>query len=310
MGDSADARVAPGSGQYAAAMQPPDNIVHLLDVVRRQHSTRWVLLPVGGEHVNLWRGLYPDGSSVILKEGDGLDREIAVYEAVRGPFLPRLIAADATMGFLALEDLSDCARPPPWTDRQHELVLQALDGVASASAPPHLPRAGRRAITDGWQRVAADPSGLLGLFVCTRRWLEGALDALQEAEARAVVDGDSLLHMNPRAENLLVGPDRAVLLDWRWAAVGNPLVDRAMFAIGRALDGGPGPESIVGDEPGIAAAMAGWFASEAGRKDGHPSVRAFQFDQLTVSLPWAARALGLPDPLDGGSCFGGVGRSM
>jgi hypothetical protein len=290
---------------------PPANVVHLLDVIRRQRSTRWVRLPVGGGPIRLWRGLFPDGSSVVLKEGESrhLGREIGLYEAVKGPFLPRLVAADAGMGFLALEDLSDFDRPLPWTPRAVELVLGALDAAAAAPPPPGLPTAAGRAIQDGWRRVAADPGPTLALFVCSERWLQGALPVLQEAEAAAVVEGHALLHMNVRPENLLVGPERAVLLDWRHAAIGAPALDRAMLAVGIAAEGGARPEEIVGDAPELAAAIAGWFASQAGRRDGHPAIRAFQFDQLTASLPWAARALGLPDPLGGGACFGGLGRS-
>lgn len=290
-------------------MTPPDAIVSLLETVRRQHAARWVRLPAGGPQRRLWRGLFPDGSSLILKEGAGLDAEIAVYEAVRGSFLPRLVAADAAMGFLALEDLTDFGRPPPWSDRQLELVLGALDELAPGPPPAGLPPARVRAVTEGWARVAADPAPFLRLFMCTERWLEGALPTLQAAEVEAIVDGDSLVHMNLCAENLLVGPERAVLLDWRWAAVGNPLLDRAMLATSLAQDRGPRPEALVGHQPAIAAAMAGFFASEAGRLDGEPGVRAFQFEQLAVCLPWASRALALPDPLAGGACFGAMGRN-
>lgn len=284
--------------------------MNLLETVRRQHAARWVRLRAGGPDARLWRGLFPDGSSLILKEGPdpALRTEIAVYEAVRGSFLPRLVAADAAMGFLALEDLSEFVRPPPWTGGQLERVLDALQALAEVEPPPQLPPARRRAVTEGWARVAADPAPLLRLFMCTERWLHGALPTLLAAEREAEVDGDALLHMNPRAQNLLIGPDRAVLLDWRWAAVGNPLLDRAMLASSVAQDRGPPPEDLVGHQPAIAAAMAGFFASEAGRLDGHPTVRAFQFDQLTACLPWASRALGLPDPLAGGACFGAVGR--
>ncbi len=303
--------VVPSRGAtYAECVTPPADIVALLERVRRQRAARWAKLPVGGASSRLWRGLFPDGSSLILKAGEGADlaREIAVYEGTRGTFLPRLIAADTDMGFLALEDLTDFGRPPPWTPRQIELAVQALDELAIAEVPARLPPARRHVVTDGWRRVEADPAPLLGLFMCTERWLGGALPTLLEAEAAAVVDGGSLVHRNPRACNLLVGSDRATLLDWRHAVVGNPQLDRAMLAGAIHADGGPLPEAIGGHEPALAAAMAGYFASEAGRPDGDPAVRAFQFDQLSVSLPWAARALGLPDPLGGGSCFGGVGR--
>jgi hypothetical protein len=290
-------------------MSPPDAIVALLEQIRRQHAARWVRLPVGREGVRLWRGLFPDGSSLIVKEGRGLEREIAVHESVRGQFLPRLIAADADLGFLALEDLTDFGRPPPWTRRQLELVLQALDELGGATPPRGLPPARHRAVTNGWSRVADDPKPLLGLFMCTERWLKEALPTLIAAEAEAVVDGERLVHMNVRAGNVLVGPDRAVLLDWQYAAVGSALLDVAMLAPSLAQDGGPAPETVVGQQPAIAAAMAGHFASEAGRSDGHPTVRAYQFEQLAVCLPWASRALGLADPLGGGGCFGGLGRS-
>lgn len=290
-------------------MEPPASIVRILEVVSRQRGARWARLPGGSEGTRLWRARLPDGGSYVIKEGpsDRLKAEIRLYEALRGEFLPRLVAADTELGFLALEDLGDWDEAPPWTRDRVERAQELLEYVAATPAPPFLPPAGRHAVNDGWARIAADPGRLLGLFLVNEDWLTGSLPALMSAESAALTDGDGLVHLNVRGANVRFGPDACKLLDWTWAGRGNPLLDRAMLAVAVARDGGPLPEAMLGHQPAIAAAMSGFFASQA-MLPGDPEVRGFQFEQLTVCLPWVCRALQLPDPLGGGGCFGGLGR--
>ncbi len=77
--------------------------------------------------------------------------------------------------------------------------------------------------------------------------------------ARSSGDGGDNLFL--REDRVFLREDRAVLVDWNWAEIGNPAVDRAFWAPSLQFDGGPAPEA-----------------------------------QLRLALPWAARALGLPEP--------------
>ena len=87
-------------------------------------------------------------------------------------------------------------------------------------------------------------------------------------------------------------------IDWAEACRSSAAVDLGFFLPSLAFEGGPPPETILPDAPEIAAAVAGFFAARAGLPDIplSPFVRRVQREQLSTSLPWAARALGLATP--------------
>ena len=88
-------------------------------------------------------------------------------------------------------------------------------------------------------------------------------------------------------------------MDWNWATVGNPLLDLAAWLPSLHAEGGPRPEDVIGDGAAeLAALLAGFFAAHAGKAppEGAPTVRIVQLAQLQTALPWACRALGLPEP--------------
>jgi aminoglycoside phosphotransferase (APT) family kinase protein len=134
--------------------------------------------------------------------------------------------------------------------------------------------------------------------LCSDAWLDEALPALLHASDPSLLDGERLLHLDVRSDNLCIRDGHAVLVDWNWASVGNPAVDVAFWLPSLALEGGPEPDEIARVRPGaerLAGVVAGFFAATAGLPPpaGAPAVRAFQLAQLEVALPWAVRALGL-----------------
>lgn len=169
--------------------------------------------------------------------------------------------------------------------------------MARTPVPAGLPALETLPDLRGWSRVAADPPPFLGLGLCSSGWLERALPALLAAEAAAPLAGEALLHLDVRSDNVCFRPEPA-LVDWNWAARGDARVDLAFWAPSLRLEGGPPPEALLPDEPGLAAWVSGFFAARAGLPAGPPPprVRALQRAQLSVALPWAARALGLAPP--------------
>ena len=104
------------------------------------------------------------------------------------------------------------------------------------------------------------------------------------------------MHCDVRSDNLCLRDGRAILVDWNHTRVGNPALDLAFWLPSLALEGGPAPDGFGVDE--FAPVVAGFFAAHAGLPppEGAPEVRGFQRAQLEVALPWACRALDLPQP--------------
>jgi Ser/Thr protein kinase RdoA (MazF antagonist) len=232
-----------------------------------------------------------------------LHQEYAVYSQVQAPFLPTMLAWDEAgeYPFLVLEDLSGAVWQAPWTPARITQVLNTLQQVAATPPPAALASLEtRRPVLSGWADVALDPTAFLGLHLCSAAWLTHALDTLVTVEAKAPLAGEELVHFDVRSDNLCFVADRVVLVDWNWACRGNGRVDIAAWLPSLHLEGGPLPETILPDEPSLAAAISGYFAARAGRPARNAQevrIRAIQLAQLRAALPWVVRALGLP-PLD------------
>jgi aminoglycoside phosphotransferase (APT) family kinase protein len=126
-----------------------------------------------------------------------------------------------------------------------------------------------------------------------------------EAEAPHAVSGDTLLHFDVRADNLLLTPARVYLVDWPHAAVGAAWVDAVFFAPSVAMQGGPQPEALLrrfasaraADPDAITAAIAtiaGFFTAHAlePAPPGLPTLRAFQAALGAVARAWLSDRLG------------------
>lgn len=228
---------------------------------------------------------------------DWLRREHRVYEAIRAPFLPRLIAFHDVDGrpLLVLEDLSAARWPPPWSAGDVDAVRMALDEIHATSPPRGLPRLEEVLETGGWAVVAAAPAAFLSLGLVSAGWLDRALPLLVAAEAAAQLDGAALLHLDIRSDNLCLRDGRTILVDWNHACLGNPVIDVAFWLPSLQNEGGPPPETLLPDAPGASAVVSGFFAARAGLPPipTAPGVRRVQLAQLRAALPWAVRALAL-----------------
>lgn len=211
-------------------------------------------------------------------------------------------AATPEAAFLVLEDLSEAHWPPPWSDASVEAVLTALSLIRRAAplAGSDLPN-----LTDNlaqspcWHTIAAEPAEFLSLGMCSGAWLEACLPDLLAAAKAVPTEGQDLLHLDVRSDNICFRADgSAVLVDWNWACLGNGAFDIACWAPSLHSEGGPLPEKIAPGALEFAAWLAGFFGAQAGRPivPDAPHVRTVQKKQLTVALPWAARVLGLPPP--------------
>jgi hypothetical protein len=256
-----------------------------------------------------WVVTLSDGRTAFIKHADDartatwLRREFEVYQHVSGDIRPDVLGwfDDGELPVLVLEDLSGCVWPPPSTTARIEALFETLGRLAGQEPPPNTRAAGAAIITPetGWALAARDPVPLLSLGLCTRAWLDRALPILIDAADPRLLDGTALLHTDVRSDNLCFRDGATVLVDWNHTSVGNAELDVAALLPSLHLEGGPAPQKVARHmTPGMAAHVAGYFASRAGlpAPPTAPLVRDIQRRQLEVALPWAAALLDLPPP--------------
>jgi thiamine kinase-like enzyme len=226
-------------------------------------------------------------------------REHINYQTIHGAFMPTIAGFDddGDRPVLALEDLSDADWPPPWSTTTIGAVLDALATVHRLAPPSHL---GPEPFEPGvdWQQIEADPKEFLALGLCSDDWLRRALPALRTASALAPLEGDALVHLDIRSDNVCFRGTRAILIDWSHAALANADLDIAAWLPSLHAEGGSAPETILPGASSFAAWTAGFFCARAGLPDipEAPHVRPLQRMQARTALAWAARAFDLPPP--------------
>lgn len=196
----------------------------------------------------------------------------------------------------------------PWRPEELAKVLDALAALSERLTPsPLAPETAGGA--EGWSVVAGGHWRRLGQERPAHLdgWSARNLDGLVELEERApaAVAGDALLHLDLRADNLLLTADGVLVVDWPHARVGAPWVDLAFFAPSVVMQGGPRPEELFrryppardADDEAITAgvaAIAGFFTGEGSRPapPGLPTLRAFQAAQGEAARTWLARRTG------------------
>ncbi|MEV1144773.1 aminoglycoside phosphotransferase family protein [Micromonospora sp. NPDC049799] len=222
---------------------------------------------------------------------------------------PRLLGVhdDGEWVALVLSDVDGRHPTTPWHADELAAVLRTLEELATALTPnpvPHAPTATAQFATqlDGWRRIAAEPPADLSPW--TRAHLD-ELCAVADLGIAALDDGDTLCHLDLRADNLLVdATGRVTVVDWPHAAVGPAWLDTAMLLVNVELHGGHDVEALlrrsaltVDVDPdsltGFYAGAAGYLTDAARRPPppGIPTVRAFQRAQAEALLPWLARRL-------------------
>ena len=263
----------------------------------------------GYTNTERWIVATPDGGTAFAKlaidadTAEWLRAEWRVYGRIRAPFLPGVVAWHDRDGLtaLVLEDLSNGHWPPPWRDGDIAALRATLADLAATPPPAGLPTLeSLRDDLRGWTLVEEDPEPFLALRLCSLDWLRRTLPSLVEAERDVPLDGDQLVHLDVRSDNVCIRGDRAILVDWNWACVGNAAVEFTSTLPSIHLEGGPHPRDLSppGYEP-FAAFVAGYWCAHAGLPpygSVGDRVRALQLAQARVALPWAAEALGLPPP--------------
>lgn len=260
-----------------------------------------------------------DGGQAFVKAADedafpisaSMHREEArILQAVDGiREIPRLLAAIEESGWMVLILEAVAGRHPhlPWRVEELDHVLEALAGLASrlTPAPRELPLIGERLASafDGWRRLRDDPTALAGFGLA---WPSAEIQRLAEIEEGWVdaAVGETLLHGDLRADQILVSEDGLHVVDWPHACVGAAWVDPLFLFPSVELQGGPAVGDLVrrceqtGSVPqdkltSVAVAMTGYFLhrSTLPAPPGLPTVRGFQYAQGEVMVRWLETVL-------------------
>ena len=210
---------------------------------------------------------------------------------------------------LLFEDIEGRNPAVPWRAGELDRTLDALVALSEllTPSPPSLSTvvgdAGGWSVLSGryWQRLQEERPARLD------SWSARNLDRLAglERPAPSAAAGDTLLHLDLRADNLLLTSEQVLVVDWPHARVGAPWIDFVFFAPSVVMQGGPTPEELLARHPtarhaeveaitAVVAAVAGFFTWEGLQPApaGLPTLRAFQAAQGGVARDWLARRTG------------------
>jgi Phosphotransferase enzyme family len=289
-------------------VEPPVEVLEAVVQAAGSRPTSWQHVIAGYTHAEKWRVDLGELTAFVKASADAvarsqIEREASIIEAVAAPYMPRsygsAIVGDWTV--LVLEDLGAAHWPPPYPDGG-DALLEAIAQVATTPPPPHLERRPEgRPHGTYWQRIAADPDPVLANGSFSDSWLEAALPLLDDAESRAVLAGDDLVHDDVWAGNVCYTGRGAILIDWAGASIGDHRIDLAYAVLSIRSSGAEPPPIDFPDEAAYAALLAGANAYQASQPVnpliayGDELREGWLFD-LGYALVWASELLDLPPP--------------
>ncbi len=206
---------------------------------------------------------------------------------------------------LAFEEIPGRNPRLPWRHQDLARVLGALEilGKKLTPAPFRAPifAVAHRDAFRNWRTLPppgrASRKDLRGFGP----WVRDHVGELTEAESRweRASRGRTLLHVDVRADNVLLTDREVYFVDWPWAAVGARWLDLLIFLPSVAMQGGPPPWKVFDSHPlsrrahesdvdAVLAAVVGYFLFR-GRLPQIvtlPGIRAFQWAQGLEALRW------------------------
>jgi hypothetical protein len=198
----------------------------------------------------------------------------------------------------------------PWVEDELTRVIEAIDDMSAHLTPTPVDAPSVAVTLDmsfrGFRCLVEDRDE--GMDVSDLDpWVLAHLDALAELEAGWAdgAHGETLLHCDLRADNILLTEDRVVVVDWPHVCVGAAWFDLMGLLPSVGMQGHPDLEALFRtSEVGRAASpaavdaalagLAGYFVCQ-GRTPpprGIPTVREFQLAQGRAAVTWLRQRLG------------------
>jgi Ser/Thr protein kinase RdoA (MazF antagonist) len=241
----------------------------------------------------------PDSPDMHRREAEVL---AALPPAVPAPRL-RWTYDDGDWVVLMTDAVDGTPPAQPWRPPELAAFLAAAAALADQLTPAPLaaPAAQDHFRDDftGWRRLAGRPEGL-------DPWVRERLERLVEIESGwpDAAAGDTLVHGDLRADNVLLTARGAVVVDWPHACVGAGWLDLLLALPSIAMHGGGDPQRIWDGYPparaadpdavtAVLAAAVGYFLWQAAQPEpaNIPRVRAFQRAQGEAGLAWLRHRL-------------------
>jgi hypothetical protein len=278
--------------------------------------------PVSGGFTSALRGIVTlaDGSTAFSKYSDdkalaeGIKKEAALYSylnTIKFPNAPRLLASDECT--LVLPDLSQWDWSPNWTKRKLDAVLAAIGRVGRLQPPEELSplltfsvgraleESCRKMVDDAFWKKVIDQSHIFdpNCRVFDEVSREDRRQAAALITAKAFERG-VLTHLDVRSDNTAYNAEtgEVLLLDWNWAELSSPDLDRAAFLISVFLEH-KDPRSDIDAtaylrqvDPPSALALAGYWCAcfcNAAAEPKLQKLRRYQFE--SAGLAWKLAAL-------------------
>lgn len=212
-----------------------------------------------------------------------------------GGAIPSLIGVhDSPKGVAIITDDIEGRHPAlPWDLGELRAVLRALPGVGRLSVDVPTASVALDEFFRGWAALRDDPPPDLN------PWCRDRLDVLCEVSdrARAKVEGDALVHLDLRADNVLLQRDgRVRLVDWAHACRGAEWLDAALLLLEVQSFGGIDVDAVLAeydvardDVTEVIVAVTGGFLNSARKAvpEDMPTLRAYQRQSADFSLRWA-----------------------
>jgi aminoglycoside phosphotransferase (APT) family kinase protein len=156
----------------------------------------------------------------------------------------------------------------------------------------------------GWRALRAAAGTKRGDLDGVPEWARRNLERLAalQSEWEAASAGETLLHFDLRADNILLTADRVLVVDWPHASLGAGWIELLQILPSIAMQGGPKPWEIFDAHPlgrgapdravtAVLAALAGYFVRQSllPAPPGLPTLRGFQRDQGLPAVEWLRR---------------------
>ena len=200
----------------------------------------------------------------------------------------------------------------PWQKDDLQRVMQAMNELSDVLTPSPISSDKISSANDyfsmriyGWRKIEANKATY---FEKLDDWTKRHFDKLCELEKQApqAVVGNTLVHFDIRADNIVMDDDNNVwFVDWPHACVGAKWLDVILFAPSVTMQGGLLPEDLIQLSPACQSAdpdaltaaivsMAGMlsFNGMLPPPPGLPTLREFQAAQGDIARQWIAKRTG------------------